>query len=266
MEDIRDQVRRHFDKLSDIICRSGMKFLKNTSRGEPLSPFPNPLNKIDYLCSDLGIMMNDFYKLILVTHRQNTSLTEYLEFIKKCINSGVTCIQLREKNAEPEFKLHFALQLKELLTPYNIPLIINDDIDLARQIDADGVHLGQSDASVLIARDKLGNDKYIGLSIEAENQLKQANYLPINYVAASAVFPSQHKKNLKTIWGIDGVSRLCKQSNHPIIGIGGINQYNLPQLMQAGAQGVAVIGALHQAADPVEMTLTLRKIIDGRNY
>jgi len=211
-------------------------------------------------------MMNkDFYRLILVTHRQNTSLIEYLQFIEKCVTSGVTCVQLREKNSDLAFKLEFAQQLKKLLTPYNVPLMINDDLDLALQIDAHGVHLGQSDASPQIAREKLGDNKYIGISIESANDMERANSLPVDYVAASAVFPSEHKNNLKIIWGIEGVTQLCKNSNHPLIGIGGINQDNLPQLMHAGASGAAVIGALHQAENPVKMAATLRKIIDFRN-
>ena len=210
-------------------------------------------------------MNNDFYKLILVTHRQNASLTDYLQFIEKCITSGVTSVQLREKNGDEAFKKQFALQLKKLLTLYHVPLIINDDLNLALEVDAEGVHLGQSDASPQIARKKLGFSKYIGLSIEAEQELEQANDLALNYVAASAVFPSEHKNNLKTIWGIEGVSQLCKKSKHPLVGIGGITQYNLPQLMTAGAQGAAIIGALHQAENPVDMALTLRRIIDARN-
>ncbi len=211
-------------------------------------------------------MNNEFYKLILVTHRENSSLTEYLDFIKRCISSGVTCVQLREKNAEPAFKLQFAQKLQQLLKPYKVSLIINDDVDLALQVNADGVHLGQSDDSPQKARNKLGNDKYIGLSIEAEHELKQANDLVLNYVAASAVFPTQNKKNLKTTWGIEGVRHLCTQTKHPLIGIGGITQDNLPQLMLAGAQGAAVIGALHQAENPAEMALKLRKIIDNRTF
>ncbi|MCL9683492.1 thiamine phosphate synthase [Legionella maioricensis] len=211
-------------------------------------------------------MSNDFYKLMLVTHRENSSLTEYLDFIKKCISSGVTCVQLREKNGDPAFKLQFAQRLQQLLKPYNVPLIINDDVELALQTNADGVHLGQSDGSPQIARSKLGSNKYIGLSIESENELKQANDLNLNYVAASAVFPTPNKKNLKTLWGLEGVSQLCNLTKHPLIGIGGITQDNLPQLIQAGAQGAAIIGALHQAENPSEMALKLRKIIDNRNF
>lgn len=210
-------------------------------------------------------MNTDFLRLMLVTHRQNVALPVYLNFIKDCISSGVTCIQLREKNNDASFKLEFAQHLKQILTPYNIPLIINDDINLAQLVDAEGVHLGQSDTSPQIARKLLGSEKYIGLSIESENDLTQANHLNVSYVAASAVFPSQHKNNLKTIWGLNGLMCLCKHSSHPVIGIGGINQDNLIQVIQAGARGVAVIGALHQATNPAKMALHLRKLIDNRS-
>lgn len=211
-------------------------------------------------------MIKEFYKLILVTHRQNLPIPHYLEFMKKCISSGVSCVQLREKNKDPAETLDFAKQLQELLTNHNIPLMINDNLNLARQLNAQGLHLGQSDTAVSLARQSLGTDKFIGLSIEAEHQLLKANTLDVNYVAASAIFPSQHKDNLKTFWGIEGLTKLCKQSIHPVVGIGGIDQYNLPQIMQAGAQGVAVIGALHQAESPDKMATLLRNIIDSRNY
>lgn len=211
--------------------------------------------------------MTDFLKLILVTHRLESSIPEYLDFIKKCVSSGVTSVQLREKTSDQSFKLEFALQLKDLLSAYHIPLFINDDVALALQIDAEGVHLGQSDTSPQLAREILGNNKYIGLSIESEDELIKANQNDLSYVAASSVFPTEHKNNLRTIWGLDGLNELCKKTKHPMVGIGGINQHNLSQVMQAGVQGVAVIGALHQALDPIEMTIVLRKIIDSRsNY
>lgn len=209
-------------------------------------------------------MNNDFLKLMLVTHREQTPLNEYLDFIKQCIQSGVTCIQLREKNSEAEFKLEFAKRLKQLLTPFNIPLIINDDLHLALAVDADGVHLGQSDGSPMQARELLGNHKILGLSIESESELQQANLLPVNYVAASAVFPSIHKHNVKTIWGIEGLIKICKSSNHPVIAIGGINQDNLNEVIRAGAKGAAVIGALHQANNPAAMALHLHHMIANR--
>ena len=213
------------------------------------------------------VMYSDFYKLILVTHRQDASTSKYLDFIESCVSlkGGVTCVQLREKNTDPVLTLKWAQKLKDLLNCYSIPLIINDNLDLANEVDAEGVHLGQSDVPVHVARKRLGDTKFIGLSIESESELNEANYYDINYISASAVFPSQHKNNLSTFWGIDGLRQLCKKSIHPVVGIGGINRNNVSRVIQAGAQGVAVIGALHKVLHPAQTALALRKIIDRGN-
>lgn len=201
------------------------------------------------------------YKLMLVTHREQIPVPQYLKFIEQCAKSGISSVQLREKNSSQDFILHFALQLKDLLKPLHIPLIINDDLDLALEIDAEGLHLGQSDGSIFHAREKLGPDKCLGLSIETEAQLHQANQYPLDYVAASAVFPSRHKSNIKTVWGLDGLGRLAALSTHPVIGIGGIDLQNIQATLAAGAKGAALIGALHLAEDPATMTRQLRSLM-----
>ncbi|MBA2711669.1 MAG: thiamine phosphate synthase [Tatlockia sp.] len=208
-------------------------------------------------------MTVDFYKLMLVTNRNTQPLNEYLQFIEKCIDSGVTSVQLREKESSPTDLLVFALQLKTLLNRYDIPLIINDNLELALEINAQGLHLGQTDGSPLIARQRFGKDKYLGLSIETEDDLERANVCEINYMAASAVFPSANKTNLRRFWGLEGLKSLAERAVHPLIAIGGINLGNVEEVMAAGARGVAVIGVLHEASDPSEMTLKLRKLIDS---
>lgn len=207
-------------------------------------------------------MTTELYRLILVTHRQAQPLDTYLQFIEKCIASGVSSVQLREKDASPSFLLDYASKLKTLLDQYKIPLIINDNLELALQIDAHGVHLGQTDGSPALARARLGPDKCIGISLETEDDLTRANACEVDYVAASAVFPSSHKTNLRTIWGIEGLRTLAHRSAHPLIAIGGINQQNLAEVMAAGAQGVAVIGALHEADNPAVMAAELRSFVD----
>lgn len=207
------------------------------------------------------LMQDPVYKLMLVTNREQTPVPQYLKFIEQCAQSGITSVQLREKNATADFILDFGQQLKNLLDPLHIPLIINDDLALALKLDASGLHLGQSDGSVLFAREKMGPEKYLGLSIETENELQLANQYPLDYVAASAVFPSQHKSNLKTLWGLEGLRRLASFSRHPLIGIGGIDLHNIKSTFLAGAKGAAVIGALHQAADPAEITKQLRLLM-----
>lgn len=205
-----------------------------------------------------------FYKLMLVTNRQQTPMADYLQFIKTCANAGVTAVQLREKHQTPETLLVFGEKLKEILDPLQIPLIVNDDIELALKLNASGIHLGQTDGDPKLARALLGPNKIIGVSIDTEENLIAANPLPIDYVGIGAIFTTTNKHNVATIWGTHGLSQLSSRSRHPIIGIGGINESNAAEVLSSGACGIAVIGALHDAEDPKRTTHNLRHIIDNR--
>ena len=206
-------------------------------------------------------MANDYLKLMLVTQRQSRELTEYLAFIEQCVLGGVSCVQLREKNASQVFLSTFAHQLKALLDNYAVPLIINDNVALAHEIDAHGVHLGQSDGCPFQARERLGDSKIIGVSIESYEGLQLSNEQPIDYVAASAVFATTNKNNLRTIWGLDGLQVLATHAKHPLIAIGGINVSNTTAVLSAGACGIAVIGSLHQAENPKDAAIALRTLM-----
>ena len=196
-------------------------------------------------------MIDAQLKLCLVTHMTHTSFNLYQQFLLEAIAGGVTAIQLRDKKASKANLLRQAIALKELLAPFNIPLIINDDIDIAIAVNADGLHLGQTDCSPQTARDRLGPDVYIGLSIETLDELAIANELTcINYIGASAVFRSKTKTNCKTIWGLDGLKALTAQSVHPVVAIGGIHASNIKQTMACGPCGVAVISAIHDDPNP----------------
>jgi len=185
-------------------------------------------------------------RLCLVTHLQNESFHSYKNFILKAIEGGITSVQLREKTSDLKKLFILASQLKSILQPFNIPLIINDHVEFAKKIDADGVHLGQSDLSPDEARKILGPAKLIGLSVESFTELEIANQLTsINYIAASAVFPSKNKSNCKTIWGMDGLRKITEMSKHPVIAIGGINSSNIGTIIDNGAFGAAVISAIH---------------------
>lgn len=201
-------------------------------------------------------------KLCLVTNIQNQSIHAYRSFLLRAIQGGITSVQLREKTTNlAEFK-QIALELKSILRPFNIPLIINDHVQLAKEIDAEGVHIGQSDLSPSAARKILGPEKIIGLSIETLDELKIANQLTcIDYVAASAVFPSKTKLDCKTIWGLDGLLQITQSSKYPVIAIGGIDISNIGMIMDNGACGAAVIGAIHQH-DPRKAAADLIAEID----
>ena len=176
-------------------------------------------------------------KLCLVTHMTHTSFDLYQQFILQAISGGVTAVQLRNKKTSKAHLLDQAFALKELLGPLHIPLIINDDIDIAKAVQA--------------ARDQLGPNIYIGLSIETLDELAIANQLTcINYIGASAVFESKTKTNCKTIWGLEGLKKLTQQSIHPVVAIGGINASNIKQTMACGPCGVAVVSAIHDDPNP----------------
>ena len=196
-------------------------------------------------------MIKDQLKLCLITNAQTKPFSLYKEFILQAVEGGVTLVQLREKSKNLTQIRHMALELKAILDPFNIPLIINDYVEIVKEIDADGVHLGQSDLSPYDARQLLGPSKIIGWSIETLEELEIANQLTcIDYIAASAVFRSKTKSDCKTIWGLDGLQKITRKSKHPVIAIGGINQRNIKKIIDNGASGAAVISAIHCQHDP----------------
>ena len=199
-------------------------------------------------------------QLCLVTHIQNISWNIYENFVLQAVEGGITMVQLRDKNkSRNEFKL-IASRLKSLLAPSQVSLIINDHIEIAAEINAEGIHLGQSDISPIEARKILGPKKIIGLSIETFAQLELANSLTcIDYVAASAVFPSKTKLNCKTIWGLDGLNKITQKSLHPVMAIGGISDDNIDEVLKNGAQAIAIVSALHDSDDPKKYAQELRK-------
>lgn len=198
-------------------------------------------------------MSNSFHQrqLHLLTACPDDNHAEYLKFIELSAKSGITHLQLRQKNWSASSLLSLGRELQDLLQPYSVPLIINDNLHLALELNADGLHLGQKDGDPDAARAILGADKIIGISIENNTQLEQANLShSINYVAASAVFPSKSKNNVEHIWGLDGLAKFCQMSYHPVIAIGGINLSNIAQVGAIPISGVAVISAIHEADNP----------------
>ena len=188
--------------------------------------------------------------LYLVTNRKKMPLDQFFELILDSIRGGVTVIQLREKNTPFEEFVEIACALKALLTPLQIPLIINDRIDVALASNADGVHLGQSDHQVKTAREILGKNAIIGLSIENLLQAEKALLQPIDYVAVSPVFPTLTKLDCAKHVGLEGLKSVCRISPLPVIAIGGVDASNAHLIFDAGAKGVAVVSAIFDAPSP----------------
>lgn len=202
-----------------------------------------------------------FYSLTLITHKNNTPIDQYLHFIHQCAIAGITALQLREKQASYQECLELGRQLKPILADFQIPLIVNDNVALAIELDAEGVHLGQTDTCPMRARQQLGDDKIIGLSIDSIQNLHTANELPIDYVGVGAIFPTETKQNVTTIWGLDGLTAMAPLSKHPIVAIGGINESNTEEVMHAGAHGIAVISAIHDAMNLAQTIKSIRQKI-----
>jgi thiamine-phosphate pyrophosphorylase len=206
-------------------------------------------------------------KLCLVTE-PDRPLDAYLSFLQEVTANGVDCVQFRDKKHSFSHLFELASHIRNILKKHNVTFIVNDHVELARAIDADGVHLGQKDMSPMMARKLLGPEKIIGLSIETVEQLDTANQLDcLDYVAASAVFASTTKTDCATLWGLDGLKSFTQKSIHPVVAIGGISVDNVHDVMQQGAAGVAVVSAIHAHANPALAAQELiREINRGLNH
>lgn len=207
-------------------------------------------------------MHKDAIKLTLVTNKNDQPLRPYLDFVTQCAQFGITAVQLREKKLSYEEAFIFGKQLQTILKPFSVSLIINDSIELAYDLNSDGVHLGQLDGSVIVARQKLGKNKIIGLTVNSIEELTIANDFPIDYVGIGAIYPTNSKKDVKIILGCEGLKKIAQISKHPIVAIGGIDEANALAVMRSGADGIAAIAAFHDALDPVATARNLRHIVE----
>lgn len=199
--------------------------------------------------------------LYLVTDRSLSLGRPLTEVVEKAVAGGVTMVQLREKDASTREFYNLAMQLKVCLKQYNVPLIINDRLDIALACNADGLHIGQSDMPYDVARRLLGKDKIIGISVERVQDAIDANCLDVDYIGISPVFGTQTKIDTAMALGIDGVREITHISEHPAVGIGGINAVNAQEIIKAGADGISVVSAIMSAESPKDAAYQLRHIV-----
>ncbi len=188
------------------------------------------------------------YALYLVTDRSILAGRDFLSCIEEAIIGGVTLVQLREKNLESGDFYRAAAAVKALTKKYDIPLIINDRMDIMLAIDADGLHIGQKDLPLDIARKMIGEDKILGYSVSTVDEAiygeKYADYL-----GAGAVFPTMSKSDVGSPIGIEGITEIKKSVSIPVVGIGGINKDNIRDLKEAEIDGISLISAILGTAD-----------------
>jgi thiamine-phosphate pyrophosphorylase len=188
--------------------------------------------------------------LYLVTDRFLAGPRGIAGVVQAALEGGVTLVQLREKTLDRAAFVSEARALKAICHARGAPLIVNDDVDVAYEAGADGVHVGQSDASVAEARDKLGADAIVGLSIENLEQARAAAEMDVDYIAASPVFATPTKLDTAPPLGLEGVRAIRQVCEKPLVAIGGINISNARDVLAAGADGLAVVSAIMAAADP----------------
>ena len=209
--------------------------------------------------------MKEFLKLYLVTDRDLSLGRSQEEVVSEAVAGGVTMVQLREKDAATGEFIELAGRLMKILTPLGIPLIINDRVDVALAVDADGVHIGQSDMPYETARRLLGLDKIIGLSVENMDDLIKANSLDVDYVGISPVYGTPTKTDTAEPFGLEGLRKAVNMSKHPTVAIGGMNAGTIADVMAAGTDGVAVVSAICSAENIREAAAQLKAIVESNS-
>ena len=176
------------------------------------------------------------------------------------VKGGVTIVQLREKDLSTDQFVKDAKEIKSALTQFDIPLIINDRVDVALAAGADGVHLGQDDMHPEDARRVLGRDVIIGLSVGNISEMQRFDPAFVDYVGIGPAFITQTKVDAGTALGTEGVRNLRRQISVPCVGIGGINNSNAASILQSGVDGIAVVSAICSADNPEHAARDLKSI------
>jgi len=200
--------------------------------------------------------------LVLVTDRALCFGRPLEDVVQAAVRGGVSAIQLREKHCSTAEFITLASRMKTLLESSGVPLIINDRVDVALASDADGVHLGQRDVSVSEARRRLGPEAVLGLSVETMAQALNAEGLDIEYLGVSPIFPTPTKPEAGMVWGLEGLRSLRPRTRRFLVAIGGIKAANARDVLEAGADGLAVVSAICSANNPEAAARDLRNAVD----
>ena len=193
-------------------------------------------------------MNREALRLYLVTNRYQDSLESFLEKLETACRSGVTIVQLREKNLTTNQYYQLAKQVKEITDAYQVPLIIDDRLDVCLAVDAAGLHIGDDELPVSVARQVLGPEKILGVTAKTVTRALEAEEGGADYLGTGAIFPTTTKENAP-ITLISTLKTICQRVAIPVVAIGGLTSENIDQLIGTGIAGVAVVRDLMQAED-----------------
>jgi len=205
----------------------------------------------------MRIKENIDYSLYLVTDRPLLGGKDLVATVEQAILGGVTVVQIREKDLSTLAFYELALEVKKITGKYNIPFIINDRLDIALAVDADGLHIGQQDLPLTVARKFLGPEKIIGVSVRNKEQALVAEGAGADYLGVGAIFPTATKGDADSV-SLEELQQIKCQAAIPIIAIGGIQATNIKKVMDTGVDGAAVVSAIVACANPYQATMDLR--------
>jgi thiamine-phosphate pyrophosphorylase len=205
-------------------------------------------------------MMVD-YSVYLVTDRELARGRTTLEIAAAAIRGGVSCIQLREKTCSTREFIDEALAIRSLLARHEIPLIINDRVDVALAVKADGIHLGQKDMPCSMARQLIPESMIVGISVESLDDAIAAQKDGADYLGVSPIYSTPTKTDTAQPLGLEGLRSIRSEVDLPLVGIGGLNADNAEAVIHNGADGVAVVSAIVAADDPEAATRALSEIV-----
>lgn len=199
--------------------------------------------------------------LYAVTDRSWLHGRTLYEQVEEALQGGATFVQLREKELDEEAFLKEALEIKELCRQYQVPFVIDDDVELARKVDADGVHVGQNDMEAGNVRALLGEDKILGVSAQTVEHAVLAEQRGADYLGVGAVFHTDSKADAQAV-SYDTLKAICQAVKIPVVAIGGIGRGNVQELKGSGICGIAVISAIFGAANIREATAELKSLTE----
>ncbi len=197
--------------------------------------------------------------LYAVTDRAWVKTQTLYEQIECALKGGVTCLQLREKDLNFEAFFEEALNIKSLCKKYNVPFIINDNVEVAIKCNADGIHVGQHDMSLKDVRKMVGNDMIIGVSVQTVEQALEAQENGADYLGVGAVFSTSTKPDADDV-SYDTLKQICQNTKIPVVAIGGINKDNIMDLSGSGVDGVALVSAIFAAKNIENECMKLKQI------
>ena len=195
--------------------------------------------------------------LYAVTHRAWIGKQTLMEQVEDAIKGGITCVQLREKELDQEAFLAEAMEMKALCSRYGVPLIINDNVEIAIKCNADGIHVGQKDMETGSVRSLVGDNMVIGVSTQTVEQALAAEKAGADYLGVGAVFSTTTKLDANTV-SHETLKEICKAVSIPVVAIGGISKSNILELSGTGVDGVALVSAIFGAQDVESECKSLR--------